>query len=82
LARLLPEAWSGLAQYARDHGLELDFDASAWRPARIVLQRELTQLRDTELVQYEEEARQAYATAVDTFRTGVASTLYDNFTRL
>ncbi|WP_433853516.1 SbcC/MukB-like Walker B domain-containing protein [Stenotrophomonas nitritireducens] len=82
LARLLPEAWSGLAQYARDHGLELDFDASAWRPARVLLQRELTQLRDTELVQYEEEARQAYATAVDTFRTGVASTLYDNFTRL
>ncbi len=82
LARLLPEAWSGLAQYARDHGLELDFDASAWRPARSLLQRELTQLRDTELVQYEAEARQAYATAVDTFRTGVASTLYDNFTRL
>ncbi len=82
LARLLPEAWSGLAQYARDHGLELDFDASAWRPARGLLQRELAQLRDTELVQYEEEARQAYATAVDTFRTGVASTLYDNFTRL
>ncbi|MCG8275563.1 SbcC/MukB-like Walker B domain-containing protein [Stenotrophomonas sp. NLF4-10] len=82
LARLLPEAWSGLAQYARDHAIELDFDASAWRPARSLLQRELTQLRDTELVQYEEEARQAYATAVDTFRTGVASTLYDNFTRL
>jgi chromosome segregation protein len=82
LARLLPEAWSGLAQYARDHALELEFDASAWRPARGLLQRELTQLRDTELVQYEAEAQQAYATAVDTFRTGVASTLYDNFTRL
>lgn len=82
LARLLPDAWSGLAQYARDHGLELDFDANAWRPARGLLQRELAQLRDTELVRYEEDARQAYATAVDTFRTGVASTLYDNFSRL
>jgi len=82
LARLLPDAWSGLAQYARDHGIELAFDANAWRPARGLLQRELTQLRDTELVRYEEDARQAYATAVDTFRTGVASTLYDNFSRL
>src|SRR5690606_1219071 len=82
LGRLLPEAWSGLAQDAGDHAIELDFDASTWRPARSLLQRELTQLRDTELVQYEAEAQQAYTTAVDTFRTGVASTLYDNFTRL
>ncbi len=82
LARLLPEAWSALAQYARDHGLELDFEAADWRPASTLLQRELTQLRDTELVQYDADAKQAYATAVETFRAGVASTLYDNFTRL
>ena len=82
LARLLPEAWSGLAQYARDHGVELAFEADAWRPALGLLQRELAQLRETELVRYEEDARLAYATAVDTFRTGVASTLYDNFVRL
>jgi uncharacterized protein YPO0396 len=82
LARLLPEAWSALSQYARDHRLELGFDADAWRPARALLQRELAQLRDTELVRYEGEAAQAYATAVETFRAGVASTLYDNFTRL
>src|SRR5690606_37169699 len=67
LGRLLPEAWSGLAQDAGDHAIELDFDASTWRPARSLLQRELTQLRDTELVQYEAEAQQAYTTAVDTF---------------
>ncbi len=82
LARLLPEAWSGLAQYARDHALLLDFDSSEWRPARGLLQRELAQLRDTELVRYDADAKQAYATAVETFRAGVASTLYDNFTRL
>src|SRR5690606_1162508 len=82
LGKLVPMAWGELAQYARDHGIELDFAADAWRPARTLLQRELTQLRNTELVQYEAEAQQAYTTAVDTFRTGVASTLYDNFTRL
>ncbi|MBB3345533.1 SbcC/MukB-like Walker B domain-containing protein [Luteimonas sp. RC10] len=82
LGRLLPEAWSALAQYARDHGLNLDFDASAWRPARSLLQRELAQLRDTDLVRYQGEAEQAYATAVETFRASVASALYDNFNRL
>ncbi|CAN7247563.1 SbcC/MukB-like Walker B domain-containing protein [Pseudoxanthomonas sp. LjRoot168] len=82
LAKLLPEAWSTLAQYARDHQLDVDFDASAWRPALALLQRELAQLRDTDLVRYEGEARQAYDTAVDTFRAGVAAALNDNFIRL
>lgn len=82
LARLLPEAWSGLAQYARDHGLALDFDGGQWRPARALLHRELVQLRDTDLVRYQTEAAQAYDTAVDTFRASVAATLNDNFTRL
>jgi len=82
LAKLLPEAWSALAQYARDHRLDVDFDASAWRPALALLLRELTQLRDTDLVRYEGEARQAYDTAVDTFRAGVAAALNDNFIRL
>src|SRR5690606_21471497 len=50
LGKLVPMAWGELAQYARDHGIELDFAADAWRPARTLLQRELTQLRDTELV--------------------------------
>ncbi|WP_213600543.1 SbcC/MukB-like Walker B domain-containing protein [Pseudoxanthomonas japonensis] len=82
LAKLLPEAWSALAQYARDHGLGVDFDASAWRPALTLLRRELTQLRDTDLVRYEGEARQAYDTAVETFRASVAAALNDNFIRL
>lgn len=82
LAKLLPEAWSALAQYARDHSLDVDFDANAWRPALALLQRELAQLRDTDLVRYEGEARQAYDTAVDTFRAGVAAALNDNFIRL
>ncbi|KRG68162.1 SbcC/MukB-like Walker B domain-containing protein [Pseudoxanthomonas dokdonensis] len=82
LARLLPGAWSGLAQYARDHGIELDFDGDAWRPARKLLQHELSRLRDTELVRYQGEADAAYDTAVETFRASVAATLNDNFTRL
>ena len=82
LSRLLPDAWSALAQYARDQHIELDFAADQWRSARSLLQRELTQLRDTELVQYQDEARRAYDTAVDTFRANVAAALNDNFTRL
>ena len=82
LARLLPEAWSALAQYARDHGLTLEFDGNAWRQALALLRRELTQLRETDLVRYEGEARQAYDTAVETFRSSVAAALNDNFVRL
>ena len=82
LALLLPDAWSTLSQYARDHGLVLEFGGDDWRRARVLLQRELTQLRDTDLVRYQAEAEQAYDTAVDTFRAGVAATLNDNFVRL
>lgn len=82
LARLLPEAWSALQQYAKDHGLALESAADEWRPARALLQRELARLRDTELVRYQNEADQAYATAVETFRANVASTLFDNFSKL
>jgi uncharacterized protein YPO0396 len=82
LARLLPEAWSTLQQYAKDHALALDFAADEWRPARALLQRELARLRDSELVHYQRDAEQAYATAVETFRANVASTLFDNFSKL
>lgn len=82
LQKLLPEAWSALQQYANMHGVELAFEASQWRDARGFLQGELTRLRDTELVNYQAEARQAYDTAVETFRSNVANTLHDNFVRL
>ncbi|MBP1473847.1 AAA family ATPase [Frateuria sp. MAH-13] len=82
LAGLLPEAWSTLAQYAKDHGLEVDFAPDAWRDSRTLLAKELAHLRDTELANYQGEAEQAYATAVETFRANVASALYDNFSKL
>ena len=82
LTRLLPEAWSALSQYAKDHGLMLEFAPDQWRPARALLQKELSYLRDTELVRYRGDAEAAYATAVETFRANVASALYDNFTKL
>ncbi|WP_300617122.1 SbcC/MukB-like Walker B domain-containing protein [Dokdonella sp.] len=82
LHKQIPEAWSALQQYAKDHGLALDFGGDQWRPARVLLQRELAQLRDSDLVRYQGDAEQAYATAVETFRSGVASTLYDNFSKL
>src|SRR5690606_15704042 len=82
LASLLPEAWSQLQRYAGSHGLDLDFAADAWKPARALMQRELVQLRETELVNYRAEADRAYETAVETFRSNVANTLHDNFVRL
>jgi len=82
LNKLVPEAWSALQQYAKDHGATPDFAGDEWRPARALLQRELAQLRDADLVRYQGEAEQAYATAVETFRANVASTLYDNFSKL
>src|SRR5690606_16770888 len=82
LAALLPEAWSQLQRYAGSHGLDLDFAADAWMPARALMQRELVQLRETELVNYRAEADRAYETAVETFRSNVANTLHDNFVRL
>src|SRR5690606_10539574 len=82
LQKLLPEAWSALQQYSSTHGVDIGFEASQWREARRLLQGELTRLRDTELVNYQAEARQAYDTAVETFRINVANTLHDNFVRL
>lgn len=82
LQRLVPDAWTGLQQYAKDHGLQLDFAADEWRRASILLDKELAHLRDTELVRYQGDAEKAYGTAVETFRANVASTLYDNFTKL
>jgi uncharacterized protein YPO0396 len=82
LRSLLPEAWSALSQYAKDHGVALEFAPDQWRPARALMQKELHYLRDTELANYQGDADQAYATAVETFRANVASTLYDNFSKL
>jgi uncharacterized protein YPO0396 len=82
LRSLLPEAWSGLAQYAKDYAINVEFAPDQWRPARALLQKELTYLRDTELANYQGQADHAYATAVETFRANVASTLYDNFSKL
>lgn len=82
LRSLLPEAWSGLAQYAKDYGISVEFAPDQWRPAQALLQKELCYLRDTELANYQGQADQAYTTAVETFRANVASTLYDNFSKL
>jgi len=82
LHNLLPEAWRGLAQYAKDHDLVLEMEPEQWRHADALLQKEIAYLKGTELVQHQAAAEEAYVTAVDTFRSNVASALYDNFTRL
>ncbi|NZA26398.1 AAA family ATPase [Luteimonas sp. SJ-92] len=82
LQRALPDAWSALSQYAKDHGVEPEFEPDQWRPAHALMERELEYLRGTELVRYQGQAAQAYDTAVETFRANVASALYDNFSRL
>lgn len=82
IRELLPEAWSGLVQYTKDHGLTTDLAPQDWRGAHALLHKEIAHLRGTELAQYEEQAAEAYRIAVETFRSNVASALYDNFTRL
>lgn len=82
LNAVLPEAWSGLAQYAKDHGIALDAEPQDWRKANTLLHGEIAHLKGTELVQHQAQADEAYATAIETFRSNVASALYDNFTRL
>ncbi|MEO7068624.1 MAG: SbcC/MukB-like Walker B domain-containing protein, partial [Rhodanobacter sp.] len=82
LRKLVPDAWSGLTQYANDYGVIVEFASDQWRPASALLHKELSHLRDTELANYQEQADQAYSTAVETFRANVASTLYDNFSKL
>ena len=82
LNAVLPEAWSGLAQYAKDYGIALDVEPQDWRKADALLHGEIAHLKGTELVQHQAQADEAYATAVETFRSNVASALYDNFNRL
>lgn len=82
LHRLVPDAWTLLQQYAKDHALQLEFESDAWPQAIALVNRELEWLRGTELVRYQGDAEQAYITAVETFRANVASSLYDNFTKL
>ncbi|TAN13666.1 MAG: hypothetical protein EPN34_01235 [Burkholderiaceae bacterium] len=80
--KLLPEAWGALSQYARDHAVELPPAADDWRAAQALLAGELQRLRESELANYQTQAAQAYDTAIDTFRSNVASVLHDNFERL
>src|SRR5690606_37948343 len=82
LDNLKPQAWGALAQYAKDHVLELDLAPGGWRAARRRLAKELAQLREAELANYQREAAEAYATTTETFRSSVASALFDNFSRL
>lgn len=82
LGNLLPEAWRGLAQYDKDHGLALDLEPQDWRGANALLHKEIAHLKGTELVQYQQHADEAYAAAIEAFRANVVSALYDNFTRL
>jgi len=82
LDNLKPEAWGQLAQYARDHRLNLELAPGDWRAARGLLGRELAQLRESELANYQRQADAAYTTATETFRSNVASALYDNFSKL
>lgn len=82
LDNLKPEAWGGLAQYAKDHGLSLELAPGDWRAARALLAGELAHLRESELANYQRQAEEAYATATVTFRSNVASALYDNFSKL
>jgi len=82
LASALPQAWAGLTTYAAHYHLRLELSSDQWRESATLVDGELKRLRETELVEHQARAEEAYRIAVNTFRTNVASTLYDNFTRL
>ncbi|MET0288188.1 MAG: SbcC/MukB-like Walker B domain-containing protein [Pseudoxanthomonas sp.] len=82
LTSALPQAWAGLTSYAAHYHLRLELTSEQWRESAALIDGELKRLRDTELVEHQARAEEAYSIAVNTFRTNVASTLYDNFTRL
>lgn len=82
LDNLKPEAWGLLARYTKDYGLTLELAPGDWRAARGLLGGELAHLRESELANYQRQAEEAYVTATDTFRSNVASALYDNFSKL
>jgi chromosome segregation protein len=82
LSKALPEAWVLLTTYAANFHLRLELASDQWREASRLIGSDLQRLRETELVDHQARAEEAYATAINTFRNNVASTLYDNFTRL
>jgi chromosome segregation protein len=82
LGKTLPEAWVGLTTYAANFSLRLELVPDQWREASRLIGSDLQRLRETELIEHQARADEAYAIAINTFRNNVASTLYDNFTRL
>lgn len=62
--------------------MTLELQSHDWQGAQKLLAADLQRMVDHELVEHRENAEQAYATAVSTFRSNVAVALFDNFTRL
>lgn len=80
--RKLPDSWAALTTYAAQHNVPFELTSDDWQGAAKLIAAELKRMIETELVEHRVKAEQAYSTSVSTFRTNVASALYDNFSRL
>lgn len=78
----LPDAWAALTSYAAQHNVPFELVSDDWQGAGKLIAAELKRMIESELVEHRAKAEQAYSTSVSTFRTNVASALYDNFSRL
>jgi chromosome segregation protein len=78
----LPDAWATLTSYAAQHNVPFELLSDDWQGAGKLIAAELKRMVESELVEHRAQAEQAYSTSVSTFRTNVASALYDNFSRL
>lgn len=74
------EAWTAFGQYAADFALQNhDLTKQQWVRVSQYVSDERERLEDLELVQRKQEADDAYAAAVDVFRTDVAQNLLEGF---
>lgn len=73
------EVRSSVVNYANHYQFELTADPSNLDAVRVGLENELTRLKDSELAGYEQQADDAYITAVRTFRSRIAANLHSSF---
>ena len=70
---------TSVQQYAHRHPFELAFDPSNPDLVRQHMEAEIKRLTESELVNYQRDADEAYSVAVRTFRSRIAASLHSSF---
>jgi len=81
--KTLPTAREMLADFRRDFNVDIDKRYLAdWQEGRRWIKDHIGLLKNSDLVRYQQQSEDAYESAVQSFRTDVASTIADNFERM